>query len=148
MDLNNPAHPGHSDYLIPTNGLVAKQIWFPDKPLFESTLSQLLRMASASQREICGFITAEEQEIIEVENKHVQARNNFYMDERDALEAFEYIYMERQEEILGIFHSHPNDYPWPSPRDIVGWPNPQLGWRYFLITRGYVTEWELDNGPQ
>lgn len=141
-DVDNPAHPGHSNYLISTDGWRAEPIEYPCEPLFESTISHLLEELDGHYKERCGFIT-KEQEIVRVENAHFDPHNNFYMDEEDATQAISYIYDESLDEIMGIWHTHPNGYPWPSPRDIVGWPKKDLGWRYFLVTRGCVTEWRL-----
>lgn len=92
--------------------------------------------------ERCGFID-EEQNIHRVDNIHRNPHSNFYMDEDDAEQTINSIYEIYQSNIIGIYHTHPNGYPWPSPRDIAGWPNPALNWRYFLVTRGQVTEWQL-----
>jgi proteasome lid subunit RPN8/RPN11 len=43
--------------------------------------------------------------------------------------------------VLGVFHTHPNDVPWPTPGDISGWPNPDLEWRYWIATNHEVIEW-------
>lgn len=142
VDENNPAHPSHSDYLISTGGLRAESIEFPCAPLDESTVSTLLEELDFHKEERCGFVTSE-QHVVNVKNSHTNPRANFYMDEPDAYEAIDYIYNQLQQTIMGIYHTHPNGYPWPSPRDIAGWPNSQLGWRYFLVTRGNVTEWRL-----
>lgn len=130
-----------------THGLRAEQIFHPSEPLFESTISGLLELLDGKYLERCGFITRDDQEIVPVENTHQDPHNNFYMSEEDASEALEYIYNETNREILGVWHTHPNGYPWPSPRDILGWPNVSLGWRYFLVSRGNVTEWRVTSDP-
>lgn len=142
VDINNPAHPGHSDYLISCEGRKAQQIFHPDVPLYESVVSQLLDELEGHYIERCGFITIH-QDVIRVQNSHMEPHSNFYMDEQDAKTVIDEIYNELESAILGIYHTHPNNYPWPSPRDLRGWPNAALGWRYFLVTRGAVTEWEL-----
>jgi proteasome lid subunit RPN8/RPN11 len=141
VEISDPASPDHRDYLISTNGWRAQQIHVPDTPLIERTVSQLLYELFEYPEERCGFITTGG-DLVPVKNVHIDNHNNFYMDEKDGTEAIEYIYEEAAEEILGIYHTHPNGYPWPSPRDIVGWPKGDLGWRYFLVTRGNVSEWE------
>lgn len=142
VDLNNPAHPGHSDYLISSAGRQAEQIFYPGTPLLESVRAELLDICYENSTEQCGFIT-DDFEVIPVQNSHEVPRTNFYMSEKDAGEAITEIYTHQESEILGIYHTHPNGYPWPSPRDLRGWPNLMLGWRYFLVTRGDVTEWRL-----
>lgn len=142
MDSSNPAHPEHSDYLISTNGLRAEPVFYPDEPLFESTIVELLEQLDGRYLERCGFIDSE-QELHRVENSHADPHSNFYMETEDAKRAIHEIYEIMDRHIMGIYHTHPNGYPWPSPRDIAGWPNPKLGWRYFLVTRGKVTEWRL-----
>ena len=145
IDESNPAHPAHSNYLISTKGYRAERIYYPSTPLFESTISELLEHLDSSYSERCGFITSDDQEVIRTENVHEDKHNNFYMGEDSTEEAIEYIYEKTNRTILGIWHTHPNGYAWPSPRDIVGWPKAELKWRYFLVSRGVVTEWELVN---
>lgn len=142
MDLNNPAHPGHSNYLISTNGYRAEQIFEPEQPLEESTIEKLLVELESHWVERCGFIDSTET-LWNVENSHERPHHNFYMTPSVVEDTIASIYDQFHLEILGIYHTHPNNYPWPSPRDIAGWPNQSLGWRYFLITRGCVTEWRL-----
>ena len=145
MDLNNPAHPGHSNYLIDSKGRQAEQLFYHHNPLPESVRTELLDELFLQSEERCGFIT-EDFEVVRILNSHLEPRTNFYMNEHDASEAINQIYRKLESSILGIYHTHPNNYPWPSPRDLVGWPNPKLGWRYFLVTRGDVTEWRLVGG--
>jgi proteasome lid subunit RPN8/RPN11 len=145
VDLNNPAHPGHSNHLISTRGKRAQRVWHHESPLYESTVEQLLLDWNREVTEQCGFIDSE-QELWYVENAHEKPRSNFLMDNAYAEESLNQIYNEsRGRTVLGIFHTHPNNVPWPSPRDIVGWPNPRLKWRYFIVTSGEVLEWELTN---
>ena len=141
VDPSDPAHPDHADYLISTNGWRAILVDEPEEPLSESAVENLLHKLKPMGHEECGFITNTGW-IVSVINSHGDPKHNFYMDEPDAIDAIEFIY-EADEEIMGIWHTHPNGYPWPSPRDIVGWPNRALNWRYFLVSRGDVTEWEL-----
>lgn len=142
VDLNNPAHPGHSEYLISSNGRKAEQIFFHEIPLPEKVRSELLSECFNYSLEHCGFITIEF-DLVRVHNSHQVPQRNFYMDEADAGHAIDEIYQHQKSEILGVWHTHPNGYPWPTPRDLRGWPNPALNWRYFLVTRGDVTEWRL-----
>lgn len=142
MDLNNPAHPGHSNYLISSNGRQAEQIFYHSNPLPESVRNELLDLLYHNTTEQCGFIT-QDFDVVPVKNSHAEPASNFYMSEADATIILDSIFTKYGSDILGIYHTHPNGYPWPSPRDLVGWPNPALGWRYFLVTRGDVTEWRL-----
>lgn len=139
---NSAASRFHSDHLISTNGRKAERVWHHPEPLFESTVEELLEVADIYTNERCGFIDSE-QNVYHISNVHAKPRMNFFMDEDEVENAVKEIYETRQNSILGIFHSHPNGLPWPSPRDIVGWPNPKLGWRYFLVVSGNVTEWKL-----
>ena len=142
VDLNNPAHPGHSNYLISSKGRTAEPVFYPGIPLPESVRDELLDELFMKPTEHCGFITIEF-EVIPVTNCHENPRDNFYMSDEDTTTVLIDIYQKKHTEVLGIYHTHVNGYPWPSPRDLVGWPNPELGWRYFLVTRGDVTEWRL-----
>ncbi len=144
MDLNNPAHPGHSNHLISTRGRKAKRIWHHESPLYESTVEQLMLDWNREVTEQCGFIDSE-QEIWYIPNAHEKPRANFLMDSLVATSVLENIYEREDRSVLGIFHTHPNNVVWPSPRDIVGWPNPRLKWRYFIVTANEVLEWELSN---
>ena len=138
----DPSHPSHNDYLIGTNGWRAEQV-FDGEPLDKRTINALLNQCETYRNERCGFITTMEEEVIVVENSHADPRMNFYMDVEDVRDYLDYIYTDTHREVLGIWHTHPNGYGWPSPRDIAGWPNLELGWRYFLVFRGNVTEWRL-----
>ena len=142
IDLNNPAHPSHSDYLISTNGWRAEIIWYPDNPLYENTVEELLDEWDAEVIEQCGFIDSE-QDIWFVDNSHNNPRQNFLMNEKHMAETLQTIYNKEKRKVLGIFHTHPTNIPWPSPRDIVGWPNSKLNWRYFIVTQKEVGEWKL-----
>lgn len=142
MDLSDPAHPSHSNHLISTNGKRARRVWHHDTPLFESTINRLLLDWNREVVEQCGFIDAE-QELWYIPNVHEYPRMNFLMDTEVTTKILENIYERESQAVIGIFHTHPNGVPWPSPRDIVGWPNPRLNWRYFIVTGKEVVEWEL-----
>lgn len=141
-NLNDPAHPGHANHLISTKGRRAQRVWYPDVPLFESTVEELLYEWRSEVVEQCGFIDSE-QEIWYINNEHEHPRDNFLMHQKQTENSLNEIYTRYRRSVLGIFHTHPNNLPWPSPRDIVGWPNPKLEWRYFIVTRDEVLEWEL-----
>lgn len=144
MTVTHPSHPSHDNHLISTNGRRAKRIWHHESPLFESTVNNLLLDWNREVTEQCGFIDSE-QDIWYIPNVHEKPRANFLMDTLVTTRVLERIYERNDRSVLGIFHTHPNNVPWPSPRDIVGWPNPKLGWRYFIVTYGEVVEWELSD---
>lgn len=143
INLNDPAHPGHSNHLISTKGKRAQRI-FPDVPLFESTVEHLLEIWDEEPTEQCGFIDSE-QNIWVVPNIHENSMKNFLMNQAHVENVMKEIYLKNKNSILGIFHTHPNSLPWPSPRDIVGWPDKAWNWRYFIVTKNEVLEWELVN---
>ena len=143
IGLVNPADPSHSNHLISTNGRKARRIWHHESPLYESTVNELLLDWNREVVEQCGFIDSD-QELWYVKNAHEHPRSNFFMDNAYAEKTLTQIYKDSPgRKVLGIFHTHPNGVTWPSPRDIVGWPNPRLGWRYFIVTGVDVVEWEL-----
>lgn len=143
MVILDPSNPAHVDHTISTGGRIAQRIWYPAEPLFESTQMLLVQACNESKEEVCGFIAEEDQEIYYVDNVHLKPSRNFLMDSDDAERILTEIYTKRKSKVIGIFHTHPNDVPWPSPRDICGWPNPDLHWRYWVVTNGDVCEWEL-----
>ena len=145
VDLNDPAHPAHSNHVISTKGRMARRVWHHESPLFESTKQNLLLDWNREIVEQCGFIDSE-QDIWYVKNMHEKPRTNFLMDDIQTANILDEIYTNLKRNVLGIFHTHPNGVPWPSPRDIVGWPNPKLGWRYFIVNGEDVLEWELVDG--
>lgn len=139
-NLNDPAHPSNCNQYIPTNGRKAERVW--GSTLDKQVCDLLTAGCISSNKERCGFVTSDE-DIFYVNNVHAEPRHNFLMDPEDFAEVVSEIYDIRQTRILGIFHTHPNDVPWPTPRDLVGWPNPELRWRYWIVTNTEVIEWEL-----
>lgn len=140
----DPKDPSHTELLIPVNGRQVQRIWHSDCPLFERTRSELISTCLLSDYEVCGFIDSEH-DVHYVQNVHDHPKHNFLMDNPDAQNTLDNIYETLQLEVLGIFHSHPNNHPWPTTRDIVGWPDPtKLDWRYFIILGDDVLEWALD----
>jgi len=144
MEHLNPAHPSHSNHIISTKGRKAQRVWYPEEPLFEATVNELKLDWNREPFEQCGFIDSN-QDIWYVPNIHQHPTHNFLMETEECERIFNYIFG-RGDNIIGVFHTHPNNVPWPSPRDIVGWPNPLLGWRYFIVTSNEVLEWELIDG--
>jgi proteasome lid subunit RPN8/RPN11 len=141
MKTMDPSHPQHRDQLISTNGRRAERIWDAE-PLDKQIVDLLTAACLASNKEVCGFIVDDE-DIFYVANCHQDPRHNFLMDPASFEQVVSEIYDIRQANIIGLFHTHPNNVPWPTPRDLVGWPNPALGWRYWIVTGGEVIEWRL-----
>ena len=146
-DPNDPSHPGHSEYLIHTDGYIAERVGeVTDLP--QKTQNDLIEICRGHIRERCGLITTD-YEIVGVHNVHENPEFNFYMDHDDFNQSLEYIYQETQREVLGIWHTHPNNWPWPTPRDIVGWPDSLIvDWRYFVVTNDNVIEWRKVRGSE
>jgi len=142
MTINNPAHPGHTNHLISTNGWKAGRVWHHPEPMLESVRHELITVAQSFRKERCGVIDSE-WNVWNINNSHEEPFRNFYISEEDSEEIFRTIYEKRENQVIAVWHTHPNDVPWPSPRDIRGWPNPKLGWRYFIATNDDVFEWEL-----
>jgi proteasome lid subunit RPN8/RPN11 len=145
-DLDNPAHESHVDQLISTNGRVPQRVFDSDNPLDIQVAEILTASCRSTNKERCGFITQDE-DIFYVYNIHKEPTHNFLMDSKDFQNVIAEIYEDRQTRIVGIFHTHPNNVPWPTPRDLVGWPNPALGWRYWIVTGSEVIEWRLTHEP-
>ena len=142
IDLTNPANPGSCTQAISTHGRTAERIWEPSKPLDEE-IQKILRLACMKNRkEICGFITTDE-DIWPITNVHGEPYHNFFMDVKETESKINQIYNERHCSIVGIWHTHPTHIPWPSARDLVGWPDPALGWQYWIVTATGVIEWVL-----
>ena len=142
LALSDPAHPGHSAHVISSQGRSAERIWNPSPVMDEGCRNLLISGCQAHRNEMCGFVTRL-WTVHPVLNSHLEPRHNYYFDPDDTERVLKEIYEEYQTEIIGQYHSHPNDVPWPSPRDLVGWPNPALGWRYWIVTNSEVIEWRL-----
>ena len=75
---------------------------------------------SSPEAEICGLISArqgEPQRCIPVPNASDQPQRLFAMDPRDQIEAMRDM-RERDEELFGIYHSHPHSPAEPSEIDL------------------------------
>lgn len=141
----DPAHPAHSDHLISTGGRKPKRVELEDihpHHLSNDCRQEMMMACQSSPIEVCGFVTAKH-ELHYVANAHENPELNFYMDETEGAEILNKIYASGIC-IIGVFHTHPNNIPWPSPRDIVGWPDLRLKWRYWIATRSDVLEWTLE----
>lgn len=135
------ASPSHSEHLISTNGRFAERVWHPDVPLFESVHNELMMACISNSDEICGLISTD-QELFYIENVHDEPSHNFFMSQEEYKMAVHEIF-DNQAEILGVFHTHPNATPWPTPRDLNGWPPFEMNWRYWIVTNKEVIEWRL-----
>ena len=137
----HPSDPAHVDQLIPINGRAVERVWLPERELEPSTFQRLVGLCEAHNREQCGLISSEE-EIYTITNVHEEPKHNFLMDQVEYIEAVQDIY-DLGQYVLGVYHTHPNNVVWPSPRDLRGWPDPSLGWRYWIVTNFDLIEWQL-----
>jgi proteasome lid subunit RPN8/RPN11 len=137
----DPSSPSATEHLINTGGRRAERVREPNLPA-RLTAGLIEACSEFPQIEICGFID-NEFDFWLAPNVHEEPTHNFLMELDHTRNILNNIYNELHLEVMGIFHSHPNNRPWPSPRDVVGWPNPQLNWRYFLVLKDDVTEWRL-----
>lgn len=139
--FDDPSLPNATNHLIDTGGRRAERIWQHHLP--DHLVAGLIESAGQNPRlEICGFIDSQFDFWL-APNVHEEPTHNFLMAAEQTKNVLNNIYNLLHLDVIGIFHSHPNNRPWPSPRDIVGWPNTQLGWRYFLVLKDDVTEWRL-----
>jgi len=143
IDPTNPAHPAHRNHLISTRGRTAQRVWHPSVPILESVQNELLSICQSHAKERCGFISSR-WDVHQIENVHQAPYHNFFMDETEVIEAIDQIYNVQEEHIIAIWHTHPNDVVWPSPRDLAGWPRKELNWRYLIVTNKEVLEWQLE----
>lgn len=140
MTILSPSDPSHCDQLISTNGKKAERVYRDD--ISKAIVDRLTKMARLGRNERCGFLTAAGA-IYPIANGHEEPTHNFFMEKADVKQAVEEIYEISNDRISAIWHTHPNNIPWPSPRDIHGWPNLALGWRYLIVTHSEVLEWKL-----
>lgn len=123
-----------------TTPVQVRRIQRPKFPLDPQIIENMISGCRANRDEVCGFITVN-QDILYVPNSHIDPHFNFYMDIEDIQEALQIICKINNDSVVGVFHSHPTNIPWPSPVDINGWPNPDLRWRYWIATNHEVVEW-------
>lgn len=123
----------------PSTNKVAR-VDHPREPLDDETISHMVSGCRANRDEVCGFITLNG-DIVYVPNSHKEPHMNFYMAIEDIQEALNEICNVKYDTVFGVFHTHPNNVPWPTPIDINGWPNPDLEWRYWIATHHEVIEW-------
>lgn len=137
--------PSHGNHVIPIGDRAVEAVFYPKNPLRLNTKQQLISDCNGSKNELCGLLDVREQ-IYYIENVHEIAESNFFFDHKDYDVAVAANFENNpgvEEPILGIWHTHPTNIPWPSPRDIRGWPEPSLRWRYFIATNREVLEWRI-----
>ena len=135
------AQPDATDQMFDP-GRRARRLFEKDAlPLPDDLQKILMAMCKSSNYEVCGFIDASYGFHV-VDNVHEKKTHNFLMDQDSFVSTIERIYSGTNS-VLGIFHTHPNNVTWPTPRDLAGWPNPALKWRYWIVTSGEVIEWRL-----
>jgi proteasome lid subunit RPN8/RPN11 len=139
--IDDPAaSPNHSEHAISANGRAVERVWLPRPPMLESVSESLILGANTSSHEQCGLIDTC-WDIHYIDNVHDEPSHNFLLDHAQYTAAVDMIF-EVGVDILGVFHTHPNNVVWPTPRDIRGWPV-ETGWRYWIVTNGEVIEWAL-----
>ena len=109
-------------------------------PLDPEIQSHLIAACKANKDEVCGFVTDDEN-IVYVPNSHLEPHYNFFMNNEDISAALDIVNKVYSGNIIGIFHTHHNNIPWPTPEDIAGWPQRTLPWRYWIATNYEVIEW-------
>ena len=108
--------------------------------------SELRSRARYTAHELCGVIDTQWNAHF-ILNDLADQPGKFRMNEDGLKEAIDKI-VNANAKILGIFHTHPSGVPTPSADDIAGWPNRDLGWRYWIATRDDVYEYEFVNQPE
>lgn len=104
-------------------------------------ITVLTQICNANTQEVCGVIDVHYGFHV-IDNIHEHKTHNFLMDEDSFNATMKRIYG-GDNSVLGIWHTHPNNVVWPTPRDLAGWPNPDLKWRYWIVTNSEVIEWRL-----
>lgn len=108
-------------------------------------VERYLLLAAHSETEICGIISTS-WAVYPIRNMAASPVQQFLLDKKLFRESLEQI-CAVGEKILGIFHTHPSGHISPSARDIQGWPNRDLNWRYFIATTTEVAEFKYLNQP-
>ena len=130
----------HFSYPEPSK---VRRVDVPKVKLKPAVAGELIEACRKNRDEVCGLIT-DQQEILYVPNTHAEPRFNFYMSIEHLRENIFEIAQVKGQRVIGVFHTHHTNIPWPSPVDINGWPNPNLGWRYWIVTQHEVVEWAKD----
>lgn len=112
------------------------------EPLPGEIVDQLVRRANeGAPKEVCGFIMyTTGMFILPCTNDHRDPEHYWNISVAD----LERVY-ENEENIVGLYHSHPNGPPRASSADIKYAPE---GIRYFVVTTTHVIEWDCVNDKE
>ena len=114
----------------------------PELPLPYDLRHALIRAAATSNgNEVCGFITSRMSPYFLL-NVSETPDKNYVCDLKETRRAIELI-SAGNDRVIGFFHSHPSGFTYPGIQDMAGWPNPDLNWRYFIVTTTGVFEYRL-----
>ena len=140
MNRTEHASPNATNQLISSPSNKPERVWVTANFMPSGVKHALMSACAGSSDEICGLID-DRWELYYIANIHNEPTHNFLMDTEEGVEVLRTIAYKKAK-VLGIFHSHPNNIPWPTPRDLVGWPV-DVDWRYFIVNPGRVIEWAL-----
>src|SRR6187549_251241 len=96
--------------------------------------------------EACGFIVEFAPDVgghmsaVQCRNVAKDPTHNYEVHPHD----LKLVYAEADWRVVGLYHSHPNGPPQPSKTDLKFAPPDDL--RYFIVTPGVVTEFQLKEG--
>ena len=91
--------------------------------------------AAAYPNEACGIVVADgkKQRVVQIENSATDPRNNFLMRQEAVEEA------RGAKEVVGVWHTHVDESPKPSPSDIAGCEASGVPW-YIVSVRKMADE--------
>lgn len=90
--------------------------------------------------EVCGLVL-KDSTIYTVRNVHDRPKSGFAFSIED-LDKF--LNVRDFNEIAGVFHTHPTNFPAPSKEDLAGKPaHSEL--RNYIVTQNHVVEWRLSD---
>lgn len=107
-------------------------------------VSDILDQArNASDREVCGIVSGRDGEarrVYPITNVAALPERRFLMDAHEQIAAMRSI-REHGEELLGIYHSHPNGSALPSAEDLqdIGYPDAL----YLIVALNIKRGWEI-----
>ncbi len=100
--------------------------------------------------EVCGLIVGigyEAKQIIPIDNISENPALHYQMEPTQLLQALKSI-DEQEQQLLAIFHSHPNSDPIPSPTDVAEWQYPKAI-QLIISLKHYpprLQAWEIKDG--
>lgn len=97
----------------------------------------MYRARKAGPREICGFLL-EDWTVVPGVNV-ANSESEFEIDKETTLAA----YLDSDDRLMGVYHSHPGGSLEPSQMDINNAPD---GLRYFIVTTREIAEWVIADG--